>query len=139
MVTINLRDHYPTIYAQDYFIQVDDNVAAMMDEFQRKEKSDLRQIQRHKAFYSLDAGYGISEIELSVSMYPEEEEKIKYLGGQALQALDQLPALQAMRIYAHVVLNISVADIANMEGVNRVTVSRSIKNGLTQMKKILFF
>ena len=53
MAIINLRDFYP-YYTMDSFIEVPDEVAEAMAEFDRKEAAYRLRTYRHKAYYSLD-------------------------------------------------------------------------------------
>ena len=53
MAIINLRDFYP-YYTADSFIEVPDEVAEAMAEFDRKEAAYRLRTYRHKAYYSLD-------------------------------------------------------------------------------------
>lgn len=52
-------------------------------------------------------------------------------------AIDQLPPVQARRVYAHYILGISRADLARAEGVGISRISGSIDRGLLNLKKIL--
>ena len=59
MAIINLRDFYP-YYTADSFIEVPDEVAEAMAEFDRKEAAYRLRTYRHKAYYSLDREDGLS-------------------------------------------------------------------------------
>lgn len=58
MNTINLRNYYP-FYDTDIFIDIQDEVAAVLLEVERQEEAYRRSMYRHKAQYSLDRGDGI--------------------------------------------------------------------------------
>ena len=58
MTIINLRDIYP-FYTSDCLIEVPDEVAAAMAEFDRKEAAYRLRTYRYKAYYSLDRDDGI--------------------------------------------------------------------------------
>ena len=60
MKEINLRDYYPH-YATDRFVEVPDEVFAILEDFKRQEESYQRSLRRYKAFYSLDADTGIEK------------------------------------------------------------------------------
>lgn len=53
MTIINLRNFYP-FYTTNCFIEVLDEVAEAMAEFDRKEAAYRLRTHRHKAYYSLD-------------------------------------------------------------------------------------
>lgn len=92
---------------------------------------------RHKAYYSLDYGDNIEREMIhhvpSVQEIKEQnmEEENFYV------ALDQLPAKQRKRVYAHYILGIKQLDIANMKGTSVSTVHESIQRGLRCLKKII--
>lgn len=58
MKKINLRDYYP-FYKEDFFIEVEDQIAELLKEFDIQETSYQRYIRRYKAYYSLDVDNGI--------------------------------------------------------------------------------
>lgn len=58
MAKINLRVYYP-FYNAGLFIDIPDEVAAVLMEAERQEEAYRRHMYRHKAQYSLDRGDGI--------------------------------------------------------------------------------
>ena len=64
-------------------------------------------------------------------MEQAEEQDALYL------ALDQLPPVQARRVYAHYILGKSKTDIAKAENVSENAVRDSISRGMETMKSIL--
>ena len=72
MVKINLREHYPNFYKEDCIIEVPDEVAAIMLEYDRLEAAYRRRTYYHNAHYSLDRGDGIEYDALFVAMTPCE-------------------------------------------------------------------
>lgn len=106
MVKINLRDYYPC-YQYDCFVDVPDEVAEAMQEFDRLENAHQRRMYRNKAQYSLNQGDGIEHDVLFVSLSPWEiyERKVTY--AQLHAAIASLPDKQAKRIYAHFFLEMS--------------------------------
>ena len=97
MTTINLRDYYP-YYTADCFIEVTDEVAAMLLAHARYEATYQRRKYWNKAHYSLDRGDGIEHDALFVSVSPCEiyERKVTY--EQLYAAIASLPDKQAKRI-----------------------------------------
>ena len=71
MAIINLRDFYP-YYTADSFIEVPDEVAEAMAEFDRREAAYRLRTYRHKAYYSLDREDGIEHSALFVALSPCE-------------------------------------------------------------------
>ena len=64
-------------------------------------------------------------------MEQAEEQDALYL------ALDQLPPVQARRVYVRFILGRSVTAIARAEGVNKSQITRSIELGLKNLRDIL--
>ena len=56
MVKINLREHYPNFYKEDCIMEVPDEIAAIMLEYDRLEAAYRRRTYYHNAHYSLDRG-----------------------------------------------------------------------------------
>ena len=116
MTIVNLRDFYP-FYITDSFIEVPDEVAAAMAEFDRKD--------------------GIEHPALFVALSPCELYERKVTKQELHAAIASLPDKQAKRIYAHFILGMSKTDIARAEGVNEKVVRLAIERGLRNMEKYL--
>ena len=136
MKRINLRDYYP-FYTSDSFIDVPDEVAAMLQEFGRYEAAYRMRTYRHKAYYSLDRDDGVQHDILFVDLPPDEFYERKVTMERLYSALASLPDKQAQRIYAHYFLGLSKAAIARAEHVSRITVGQSITRGLNSLKLYL--
>ena len=136
MLKINLRDYYP-FYQYDSFVEVPEEVAEAMQEFDRQENAYQRRMYRNNAQYSLDQKDGIEHDILLVSLSPWEifERKVTYV--QIHTAVASLPEKQAKRIYAHYFLGMSKTAIAKAEGVGKATVCESIKLGLKNIEIFL--
>ena len=137
MTKINLREHYPNYYNTDYIIEVPDEVAAIMLEYDRLDAAYRRRTYYHKAHYSLDRGDGIEYDALFVSMTPCELYERKVTMEQLHAAMASLPDKQAKRVYAHYFLGLTVTAIAKSEGVSAASVSESIQRGLRNMETFL--
>ena len=61
----------------------------------------------------------------------------EHLACSLFSALQELPAVQARRIYAHYILGMSNLAIARVEGVNEGNVRKSVARGLRRLQKIL--
>lgn len=122
MIKINLQDYYP-FYQYDCFVDVPEEVAEALQEFDRQENAYQRCMYRNKAQYSLDQGDGIEHNILFVSLSPWEiyERKVTY---------EQLHAAIAS-------LPISKVAIAKAEGVSEKAVRVAIERGLKQIEKVL--
>ena len=136
MAKINLRDFYP-FYNADLFIEIPDEVEAALLEAERLERNFMRRRFYNKAHYSLDAGDGIENDILFVSLTPCELYERKMTAEQLRAAMASLPNKQGKRIYAYYILGISKSDIARAEGVDEKAVRVSIERGLRNMEKFL--
>ena len=135
-MTINLRDFFYW-YVTNEYIEVSDEVAAVLRSDSRYEERHYERQKRNKANYSLDAGDGtenrIVEFEPSAQELLDRKERFMRL----CCALNSLPANQGRRIDAHIILEKPLREIAAAEGVSIKCVSVSINRGLESMKKYL--
>lgn len=136
MKKISLRDYYP-FYKADFFIDVNNEVAELLEQFKREEHAAYERRRVHKAYYSLDAGDGI-EREAVLLVLPPGEIYERRLDNQRLYAaVSALPEKQAKRVYAHFFHGMSKAEIARIERVSKTAVSHSIEQALKSMKRAL--
>ena len=137
MKKINLRDYYP-FYTKDTVVEVPEEVALLLREFELLEEANRIRTYRYKAFYSLDYAGGI-ERDLAAldqkSPYDILEEC--YDTEQLYKGLASLPEKQRNRIYAHYFLGMSKTAIAKAENINESNVRKSIEHGLRNLEKIL--
>ena len=133
MQKINLRDLYPDVYKTDVFVDVAEEVLAVIQSQQQADAAYERRKFRYKAHYSLDREDGIENDALT----PEEVMEQKQLREEMYAALMQLPFIQAQRIYARFYLGMTVAEIAKVEGVDRRRVWASIRRGLKKLAYLL--
>ena len=136
MKRINLRDYYP-FYTSDCFIEVSDEVAAVLQNYKLYEAAYRMRTYRHRAFYSLNRNDGIQRDAMFRDMLPDEFCEHRATLERLYAALASLPDKQAKRIYAYYFLGLSKAAIARSEGVSRNQISRSINKALQRMKKSL--
>lgn len=137
MQKVNLRELYPDVYKIDVFVDVAEEVLAIIQVNQREDVAYERRKYRHKAHYSLNRGDGIENDALVRPQTPEELFEQKQLREEVHSALMQLPAIQAKRIYARFYLEMEVSEIAEVEGVDRRRVWASIRRGLNKLAQLL--
>jgi len=137
MKRINLREQYPNFYSTDTYIEVPDEVAEFMREYDREEAAYRRRTYYHKAFYSLDREDGIEYCAVFSSVTPWEVYERKLTLEQLYAAISTLPDKQAKRIYAHFFLGLTMREIARSEKVSSAAISRSVLRGLRGMEKFL--
>ena len=135
MKKVNLRDLYPDVYKNDYFVEVTEDVLETIRAAERAEAAYDRRMYRYKAYYSLDCDNGIENAILMKPQTPEMLLEEKQLREQLYAAVMALPEKQAKRIYARYYLGMRVSEIATAEGVDQSRVRDSIRRGLKQLAK----
>ena len=134
MAVINLRKYYPW-YTRDEFIEVSDEVAAVLADSIRLECNYAERVRQNKAYFSLNAGDGIEREACYINMTPHEIYEHELLRCRLCQALNSLPASMGRRVEAYYLFGMSKADIARAEGVWENAVRYSIRRGIRAMKK----
>ena len=135
MTTIKLNNYYPHL-TERITMEVSDEIAVTLSIGGRLCDSYKRRKRDHDEC-SLDSTPGFEADVIRPPLTPEEvmeqaeEQDALYL------ALDQLPPVQARRVYAHYILGKSKTDIAKAENVSENAVRDSISRGMETMKNIL--
>ena len=137
MQKINLRELYPDVYKTDVFVEVAEEILAVIQNSQQTDASYERRKFRHKAHYSLDYGNGIEKAILSHTPTPGDLLEEKQQRERLYDAVMSLPEKQAKRVYARFYLGMTVMEIAAAEKVDASCVRRSIRNGLNHLAKKL--
>ena len=135
MKKINLRELYPDVYTTDFFVDVTEEVMETIRAAERAEAAYERKMYRYKAQYSLDCENGIENAVLLKPQTPEMLLEEKQFQEQVYAAVMKLPEKQAKRIYARYYLEMTVNEIAEVEGVDPSRVRDSIRRGLKQLGK----
>ena len=135
MKKVNLRDLYPDIYKNDYFVEVTEDVLETIRAAERAEAAYDRRMYRYKAYYSLDCDNGIEKAIVQYPPTPEEILEDKQLRDQLYAAVMELPDKQAKWIYARFYLGMTVKEIAQAEDIDLSWVYKSIKRGLKHLAK----
>lgn len=136
MKKIKLKDEYPWCSGDEY-IEVSDEIAEAFAGFMRSEKAYSEKVRYHRAFYSLDAGDGIENDIVFISATPQEIYERKVTQAEIYAAINHLPEKQAKRIYARYFQDMSISQIARIEGVDESSVRESVSRGLRRIEKIL--
>lgn len=137
MQTINLRDLYPDQYTSDYFIEVSDQLAWELHQFDLNEAAYQLRTYRHQAYYSLDRGDGIEKEALFVASTPDELYEKKLTNQQLYAAVRQLSEKQAKRVYAYYFLDMDEYEIAKAEGISQQAVHSAIRRAMRNLEKTL--
>lgn len=90
MITINLKDLYPHCKS-NLVIEISDEVAESIEEFNRKEHAYYEKTRVNKAYYSLDAGDGIEKHIIFKALSPEEIYERKINKQELYAAINSLP------------------------------------------------
>ncbi len=136
MKRIKLKDEYYWCSGDEY-IDVSDEVAEAFTQFHKELERYRAKVRYHKAFYSIDTECSVDGHILFVAATPDEIYERKVSQEQMYAAINQLSEIQARRIYAKFFQNMSVRQIAMIEGIDESSVSESISKGLKKIKKIL--
>jgi RNA polymerase sigma-70 factor (ECF subfamily) len=148
MTIINLRDWFPDENI-DCVIEVPDSdaeafkanltieAADIYFDAQRQENAYQRRRRWHKANYSLDTDDGIEIEAVNKPADPFEIISDQLVTQKIYEAVAGLPENQGRRIRAHYFFGVSMAQIAEKEGLSKQNVSKSINKGLAHLKKIL--
>jgi RNA polymerase sigma-70 factor (ECF subfamily) len=137
MPTINLRDFYPEIYQNSYYIDVPESVIFALQDAERRERNYQRRVVYNKAYYSLDSGDGLENEVCFIIPSPYDLTERRLIATRLHSVLKSLPDKQRERVYACYILGMSKADIAKHEGVSEGAVKFSIRRGLANLKKVL--
>jgi hypothetical protein len=143
MPLINLRKYYYGLYKEDTFIEVTEDVANELVELRRYEDRKNRRMFRYKAYFSLDAGYGIEKEALEwnqpspeeLMLKKEEEDHHALMLKRVQDSFAVLTPIQARRMKARYLDKRILKDIAADEGVSLVCISKSISGSLLKLKK----
>ena len=135
MKTIILNHYYPHL-TERVMLEVSDEIAVTLSIGGRLCDSYKRRKREHDEC-SLDVDPGFEPDVMFPPLTPEEiileEENHSIL----YAALDQLPPIQARRVYAHYILGKKKSEIARAENVEGSAVCNSIRRGLKNLSEIL--
>ena len=134
MTTINLRDYYPWD-VQDEYLEVSDEVAAVLRADKFYEAAYAERIRRNQAYYSLDCDDGIEYSVFLSEPTPQQLLERMETFARLCRALNSLQETQGRRIDACTLLGMSMTEVAKSEGASVAAVYHSIKRGLAAMKK----
>lgn len=137
MKTINLRDFYSSIYSADCLCDVPDEVAELLFLYKRLEEAQRRLIYKHRAHYSLDRNDGIEYAAILFAPSVHEIFEQNAIRKALYATIQGLTDKQLKRLYAHFFLEMSYAQIAQLERVDASVVRRSVNRALAQLKKRL--
>lgn len=142
MAIVNLRKHYYPLYSKDTFVEVPDEVAAVMEECRLYEnRQEGRKTYHH--VYSMDCIPGIENHAMFLVQSPEElmlkeiEDAAEELLLERLaKAVTQLSPTQARRLHARYALKKKYREIAADEGVSGSCATKSVTSAIRKLKKI---
>lgn len=134
MKKLRLKDEYPW-YTGEKYIEVSDEIAEVFKQFSKDEHRQKEKIRYHRAFHSLDAGDGIENDILFISATPQELYERKLTQEELYAAINQLPEKQAKRIYARYFQDMTVLQIAKIEGVDESSVREVITGVVRKIGK----
>ena len=130
------KDYYPWYLTNEY-IEVTDEVAEALMASKRAEAAHAERVRYNRAYYSLDCDDGIEYSACVHEPSPQELLDRKEMFYLLWNALNSLPEVQGRRVDAYLILGKTYRQIAREEGVDKCAVRRSVKSGITHMKKYL--
>ena len=142
MAIINLRKHYYPLYTKDTFVEVPDEVAAVMEECRLYEN---RQEHRKSYYhvYSMDYSPGIENHAMFLVQSPEnliireiDEAAEELLLERLAEAISQLSPTQARRLHARYALKKKFREIAADEGISGSCACDSVTGALKKLQRI---
>lgn len=135
MKIINLRRYYPL--NTDLFVEVEDDIAELLEKCRRADKAYASRVSYHKAYYSLDVGDGI-EGKVIEPVESAEELYLKEVAMRELfEAINKLPEKQRIRLFRYYIEGMAETELAEKEGVVIPAISHSIKKGRDNLRKLL--
>ena len=134
MVTINLKDFYPW-YGSDEYIDIPEEVALELLADKRYEAAYTKKMKRRKVMSFSDYGDKTREWRNQTVPDPQRIAEIRDLLEQILEMLDSLSDIQARRIRAHIILDMTLAETAELEKVSTSAVHNSVQKGLNTIRK----
>lgn len=135
MVMIELKRYYPYL-TEKITLEVSEEIAAVLSTGGCRCDSYKRR-RRERGERSLDADPDFEKNVAYRSLTPEEIIMDKEAYAALYAAIDQLPPVQARRIYAHYIQGRSKTNIAQDENVVTSAVSGSIRQGIKNLYSIL--
>ncbi len=141
MAIINLRKHYYPLYTKDTFIEVPDEVAAVMEECRLYES---RQEHRKSYYhvYSMDCSPGIENHAMFLVMSPEDlmiqeidEASRELMLVRLTEAMSQLSSRQARRLHARYALKKKYREIAADEGISGSCATESVNSAVKKLRR----
>ena len=141
MAIINLRKHYYPLYTKDTFIEVPDEVAAVMEECRLYEN---RQEHRKSYYhvYSMDCSPGIENHAMFLVLSPEElliqdldEAAEEMLLAHLNEAITHLSPTQVRRLHARYALKKKYREIAAAESVSHSCACESVYGAIKKLQK----
>ena len=135
MTTIKLKRYYPYL-TENITLEVSDEIAVVLSTGGRQCDSYKRRKREHNEC-SLDVDPGFEPDVMFPPLTPEEIILDEENRSALYAALDQLPPIQARRVYAHYILGKKKSEIAHAENVVESSICDSIRRGVKNLAEIL--
>ena len=136
MIKTNVTIIYKTADGRQICVEVSTPVKELLEQSERQIRSQRRQDRRYLDYMDFIDGF------TAAMSYPHEDAADLLIRMESYRrlyaAVNNLSVVQRRRLLLHFVDNLSYRQIAELEGVNKSTVGRSVKNVLRQLKKHLF-
>lgn len=127
---------YKTANGNEICVEVSTSVKELLEQSDRQIRTQRRQDRRHLDY--VDFIDGLTD---TAMMNPQEDIADLVIRMESYQrlytAINQLSEIQRRRLTLNFINNLTLRQIAEIEGVSQAVVSRSIKRALNQLCKLL--
>lgn len=127
---------YKTANGNSICVEVSTQVKELLEQSDRQIRSQRRQDRRHLDYMDFIDGLtdaAMNDLQMDVADLVIRMESYR----QLYRAISQLSEVQRRRLLLHFVDNLTYFQIANLEGVNPVAISHSVKRALIHLQKYL--
>lgn len=136
MAAINLKEHYPTTYTEDFLVEVSEEIHQLLADLKRQEDVLLRKISRHHAYHSLDdPDFPVKQCVLFQAPTLMDAVEQQQLSINIYETIMSLTPKQAKRCYDYYYRGFSMPDIAQNEGVTVGSISECIESALCKLRE----
>ena len=132
---INLKEFYPEYYPQDFFIEVEKEVAFALHHSLTLERRWQDRRKYNNDVYSLDAGDNIESEILNPQPGTPQIAEAAAVNRRLKLALNSLSDKQLRRVFLHCILDMKYSEIAKSENIKESTIRQSIAGGLAKLRK----
>ena len=137
MKITNWKEYDPKLTGEYVNDELSQKAFSLLNDLHCEEESAWRRRKRNGDVYSSDTDIALEQSIINYSLSVEEEVERQAEYELLYKALASIPEIQARRVAAHFLLDMTKTEIAQKEGVSEAAIRQSIERGLEALKKIL--